>query len=74
MAGQTGPAMVAAMRQVQAKTASPYRAAKANKVALSTMYRSALYKLHQAGRHEELERALEEAELRLRATGKLKVA
>jgi hypothetical protein len=56
MAGQPGPKMAKAMRLLGSMT--PYAAAKQVGVDLATMYKSRLYKLHMAGKHEELEREL----------------
>lgn len=44
MSGQTSAALIKAMAQVKSGKATPYAAAKANNIAVSTMYRSALYK------------------------------
>lgn len=44
MSGQPSAALVEAMKAVKAGTATPYAAALANNIALSTMYRSALYR------------------------------
>lgn len=64
MPREASTGMTKAMRMVMAGV-TPYMAAKRASVALSTMYRSRFYELHQAGQHEELERALAEAETRL---------
>lgn len=44
MSGQPSEAVKQAMQEVMAGTATPYAAAKANNIALSTIYRSSLYR------------------------------
>lgn len=57
MSGKPSPQMIAAMRHVLAGM-TPYAAAKHMGVALTTMYKSRLYKLWKAGDLDELEREL----------------
>lgn len=44
MSGQPSEAVKLAMQEVEAGTATPYAAAKAHNIALSTIYRSSLYR------------------------------
>lgn len=52
MSGQPSEAVKQAMQEVMAGTATPYAAAKAHNIALSTMYRSSLYKAWKAEREQ----------------------
>lgn len=60
MAGKPSASMVHAMRLILDASLTPYKAAKMANVSTSTMYRSRLYKLWQAGKHADLRRELDQ--------------
>lgn len=53
MSGQPSAALVAAMQDVAEGRLSPYAAAKAHHIALSTIYRSALYQQWRDGQQQQ---------------------
>lgn len=64
MSGRPSAKMIAAMRRVLGGM-TPYAAAKAEGIALATMYKSSIYKLWRAGEMGELEAALSPPSARL---------